>query len=106
MKERIKKYSGQEETKVQEILSASNGETKGEEQDETDASQLTIQSNKGVEIDVDTSEHSIQEIETIIIFDLCALVEIATSKSAVLGVSDLFEQIDSHASYILCNWKT
>ena len=31
---------------------------------------------------------SVHEVETVIIFDLCALSDIATSKSAVLGVSN------------------
>ena len=89
IKERIKKCNGQEETKTQQLQSRPDVEPQ-KEQDDTHVSQVTMQSNKDVEMDASAPGYSIQEIETIIIFDLCALVEIATSKSAVLGVSKRF----------------
>ena len=89
MKDTIKKLGGQDETKIQEIHSPSDGEANQEEQKETDAPEITVESNKAVEIDADMLNCSIQETETVIIFDLCALSEIATFKSVVLGVSEL-----------------
>ena len=52
-----------------------------------------LSSKEKSEDTVKKTSMTIYEAETIIIFNLCALSDIATSKSAILGVSTLFTRL-------------